>query len=291
MLRATVCVALLCLAAPHAARAEDAEDEVPVRAPESDCDGCREHPEVPRFPGFYINEARASDFEEESFVVGESRDGSEIIKTLGGRFWHLEFWKKEKARTPGIAEILKNYENAVKRSGGVKVSSSTYVSVFRMPLGKGERYLRVFVYNEGEGYALTILEPAALKQQIEFSASEMLEAIDRDGFIALHGIAFDTGKETVRPDSEATLSEVVSLLETNPALKLSIEGHTDNVGQPKANLDLSKRRADSVRKWLVSKGISASRLGSTGFGDTKPVADNRTEPGRAQNRRVELVKK
>ena len=86
------------------------------------------------------------------------------------------------------------------------------------------------------------------------------------------------------------LGEVIALLNRDRGLRLSIEGHTDNVGDKKSNLDLSRRRAESVVNYLSAKGVDAKRLKSDGKGDTIPVADNRSEDGRAKNRRVELVK-
>jgi len=81
-------------------------------------------------------------------------------------------------------------------------------------------------------------------------------------------------------------------MKSDPALKLEIQGHTDNVGAPAANLKLSPERAASVRAYLVaSAGVAPARLTTAGLGDTKPIGDNKTEAGRAQNRRVELVKK
>lgn len=80
-------------------------------------------------------------------------------------------------------------------------------------------------------------------------------------------------------------------LKGNAALKLSVEGHTDSLGNAKFNQALSQKRAESVKKYLVGKGADAKRLEARGWGDTKPVSDNRTEDGRAKNRRVELVKK
>jgi outer membrane protein OmpA-like peptidoglycan-associated protein len=94
----------------------------------------------------------------------------------------------------------------------------------------------------------------------------------------------------ITPASDRVLDQIVNLLREDTSLKLSIQGHTDNVGSKAANLDLSKRRADAVKAALVSRGIDAGRLTTDGFGDTKPVADNAAEPGRARNRRVELVK-
>ena len=121
------------------------------------------------------------------------------------------------------------------------------------------------------------------------SSSAMLDALNKDGFIALD-IHFDTAKATIKADSTAQVDEIASLLKANPKLKLSVEGHTDNTGTPEGNRKLSDARAASVKAALVAKGIEAPRLQSKGFGQDKPVADNRTEEGRAKNRRVELVK-
>lgn len=129
-----------------------------------------------------------------------------------------------------------------------------------------------------------------MEQKVEMSASEMMDALNKDGFLALYGILFDTGKDTIKSESEPVLTEIVSLLTNNASLKLSVEGHTDSAGNAKFNETLSQKRADSVKKWLVGKGVDAKRLQTKGWGDTKPVAD-RTEDGKAKNRRVELVKK
>jgi outer membrane protein OmpA-like peptidoglycan-associated protein len=105
----------------------------------------------------------------------------------------------------------------------------------------------------------------------------------------LQQVHFETGSATILPDSFPMLTEVVDLLKANPDIKrMRIEGHTDNHGAAAMNLDLSKRRAASVRVWLVQHSISANRLESEGYGLTRPVATNDTDEGRATNRRVEF---
>jgi len=86
------------------------------------------------------------------------------------------------------------------------------------------------------------------------------------------------------------LAEIQQLLSDHGDLKLKVEGHTDNAGAPAANMKLSQARAAAVVSWLQKHGIKADRLTATGFGDTKPIADNGSEEGRAKNRRVELAK-
>lgn len=110
------------------------------------------------------------------------------------------------------------------------------------------------------------------------------------GRIVAHGILFDTGSTTLKPESGPELRNILQLLKEDPNLSLAIEGHTDNQGGPSINLPLSERRAEAVKTWLVSQGIDASRLTTKGFGDTKPIDTNSTAEGRANIRRVEFAR-
>ncbi len=104
---------------------------------------------------------------------------------------------------------------------------------------------------------------------------------------AIRNLEFDFGKATIRARSFPSLNRVAALLvEKNFSLKLA--GHTDNVGSDNANLSLSKDRAESVKNYLVGKGANASRIEATGYGETQPIATNKTAAGRQQNRRVEF---
>ncbi len=122
-------------------------------------------------------------------------------------------------------------------------------------------------------------------------ASDMASALDAEGSISLYGVYFDTDKTFVKPESSNTLAEVAALLKNNPSLKLEVAGHTDNTGTKSHNQELSQGRAEAVVQALVGQHqIDASRLVSKGYGDTKPVADNKTTNGKAKNRRVVLRK-
>jgi OOP family OmpA-OmpF porin len=123
------------------------------------------------------------------------------------------------------------------------------------------------------------------------SAPDVSQSIMASGRYVSHGILFDTNSDRLKPESAAPIQAVAKALETNPNLKLLIEGHTDSVGNAAGNLDLSKRRAEAVKTVFVSQfSIDASRLTTNGLGATKPIDSNDTPQGRAQNRRVEFVK-
>lgn len=115
-----------------------------------------------------------------------------------------------------------------------------------------------------------------------------LQPIETDAAIVLNNIFFDVNKYDLKPQSQAELDKLVQLLNENPTLKIEISGHTDNTGKPADNLLLSNNRARAVVQYLISKGIAAARLTYKGYGETKPIADNKTEAGRALNRRTEM---
>jgi outer membrane protein OmpA-like peptidoglycan-associated protein len=119
---------------------------------------------------------------------------------------------------------------------------------------------------------------------------DIRSALNTEGKIVTHGILFDTGSDKIRPESLPTLKKILAILEENPDLKFSIEGHTDNQGKREINQPLSENRASAVKSWLTGKGISEVRLKTKGWGDTKPIDTNDTPEGRANNRRVEFVK-
>jgi outer membrane protein OmpA-like peptidoglycan-associated protein len=138
-----------------------------------------------------------------------------------------------------------------------------------------------------QSYVLQIVEREAMQQAV--TAAKLLEDLNKQGFATLY-LNFDTNKWDIRPQDQATLDEVAAALKQTPAMRVRIEGHTDNAGQAEANKVLSERRARSVMEALTARGVAAGRMTAEGFGQERPVADNRTEEGRAKNRRVELVK-
>ncbi|RXK62898.1 flagellar motor protein MotB [Lacibacter luteus] len=112
--------------------------------------------------------------------------------------------------------------------------------------------------------------------------------IEVNASVVLKNVFFDVNKAELKPESMIELDKVVQLMKDNPTLKIEINGHTDNVGKPADNLTLSNNRSKAVINYFLYKGVAAERLSSKGFGETKPVAENTNEQGRAKNRRTEL---
>lgn len=112
--------------------------------------------------------------------------------------------------------------------------------------------------------------------------------IDPPKEFVLQNVYFDTGKSTLKPNSNKALNDLVEVLKIKKTMVVEIQGHTDNVGSEEENLKLSQARAEAVKKHLITKGIAVNRVTAKGYGPTRPVADNATEEGKAKNRRTSL---
>jgi len=142
--------------------------------------------------------------------------------------------------------------------------------------------------------ALTVVEgkPMETDKIAVIEASAMEKSLTRDGRVALYGIYFDFDKADIRAESKEQIDQIAALLKSNPKLDVIVAGHTDGKGTFDYNLSLSQRRAQAVANALVnSYGIARDRMTASGVGMSAPVASNRTEQGRARNRRVEIVER
>jgi len=262
-----------------------------IYAQNEDMEGCKDHPMFNRMPGFHINGCEKKDFDAFSFPM-ENRTAEDCKKeTVEGKFYSISYTKDEGANEISAIQIFRNFENALKqinaRIVAKVVEPGNSYSFITGLVSKGNMETWIKVEATGTEYQLYIVEKQVMEQVIQ--ANEMLQALNKEGFIALN-ILFDTGKSTIKPESVPVIDQIYELMSNNPSLKVSIEGHTDNTGTPASNKTLSETRARAVVDALVAKGISKARLSSKGWGQEKPVADNRTEEGKAKNRRVEIVK-
>jgi OmpA-OmpF porin, OOP family len=167
-------------------------------------------------------------------------------------------------------------------------ASGAHVSVLTYTL-KDDLYCKAF--HNLTIAVVDIVEVKAREQKmVTVKAEEMAIKISTTGSIALYGIYFDFNKAEIKPESGLTLEQIAKLLRDDSALKLLVVGHTDNVGSFSFNIDMSQRRANAVVNALVIRyGIDKNRLMPVGVSFANPVASNKTEEGRARNRRVALV--
>ena len=215
-------------------------------------------------------------------------------------------------------EVVRNIDATIKSAGGVHVTESEIPQAkydeipqaMRSELEKGLLWMEngstintwlirradgdIWVqYRHSPQFPATWLIVQAKPLQITASllpASELKKQIDAAGKVALQ-VNFATDKTDVLPDSLPQIEQVVALLKEDPALKLAVNGHTDDSGDAAHNQPLSEGRAKAVVALLVGQGIDAARLTAAGFGSAQPVAENTTAEGKAKNRRVELVKR
>lgn len=126
--------------------------------------------------------------------------------------------------------------------------------------------------------------------RIAKGAVPLYDKILTDGRFVTTGIKFDVNRSTLKAESAGTINYVVQMMQDNPDWRFCVEGHTDSDGAENTNQTLSERRAEAVREALIGQGIAADRLTCKGWGESKPVLNNNTPEGKAQNRRVEFVK-
>ena len=209
-------------------------------------------------------------------------------------------------------EVIRNLDHQIRQAGGVKVTESklpqevveAWDAEQEYSQGRGDIYnaqvntwlvrkpdRNIWLHFVGDtaAGAMMVIESAPFEATSTLlPASELKQQLDAAGKVALQ-VNFATDKAEILPDSRPQIDQVVALLKDDPALKLSVNGHTDNTGDATHNQQLSEARAAAVVAALEAGGIDGSRLQAKGFGQTEPVADNATEDGKARNRRVELV--
>jgi len=259
----------------------------PVRAQEEqDVKGGQDHPLLSRMPGFYLSGYEAKDFDS---YTSSYLSGAEAV--WEGKLTKLDYTLKTGAKPVSMVQIARNYENAIRQIGGKILSSDPRIITAKIEKAGAITHVEVAAYNDGRDYEVVIVESKAMEQEVTANAAALSQSIAATGKAAVYGIYFDTGKSVIKPESDPTLEEIAKLLKNNPQLQVYVVGHTDSVGTLEANLKLSADRADAVVKALVGRGIEAPRLKSAGVGPYSPAASNKTDEGKAKNRRVELVER
>ena len=284
----------------------------------SDVAGSADHPRIGRFEGAWIVAHEVRDFDAYTLAVGPIKGKTGPSVALEGRVFRIGY-KQDPG--PSVLEVARNFENRLVERGfeilfkcdakacggydfryGIEVLPSPHMVVdlshfrylaARSPAAEGvpETYVSVLVSvnNRKVRTQVIAVEREAMADRM-IDAAAMAEGIAVEGRIALYGIHFDTDSAAVKPSSEPALAEIAKLLKATPDLTVVIVGHTDSQGSLDYNMGLSQRRAAAVVDALVKQhGIARGRLSSGGVGYLAPVGSNRTEEGRALNRRVELI--
>lgn len=226
--------------------------------------------------------------------TGPLKDQNDAVKTLEGAVEKLEF---ECSGKTSPLQVVRNTGAALQKAGYQPVfngkDENEYLSI---TMRKGDQWIQVTASVGGDNngitfYSFKAIAVSTMKQDMEATAEAIASELQSSGRMALYGINFATNSAVITPESDKVLTEIVTLLKNQPDWKITVEGHTDNVGMKSANQVLSQKRAEAVVLWLSSHGVERPRLAATGLGDTKPVQENATDEGRAKNRRVELVKR
>jgi outer membrane protein OmpA-like peptidoglycan-associated protein len=286
-------------------------------AQRGDVAGSRDYPGIGRFAGSVITGYRVKDFDSMRLQGASFKDGKPTDdQRLEGRIIRIAY---RTGPGPSILEVSRNFETQLAKAGfatlvacdtdacgGIAFTEAVdalpipqmWIDGFnyryfagRKAEGGRETYATVLVSkNNDVVYAQLVVAVIGAIENKMVDAGAMAKGLGEKGHIALYGIYFDTDKAVVKPESRPTLEQIAKLLAGQPQLNVFIVGHTDNQGAYDYNLDLSRRRAEAVAAELVKNfRIAQARLRTAGVGFLAPVGSNANEPGRALNRRVELV--
>ena len=254
----------------------------------SDYKGYKDPALFTRMPHYFLTaEDSVTDKAFDAFEF-QLKAGTERVE---GRHLHYEYSFDEAAgNMPGMLQIVRNYEAAARQIGGVELWDDVRRATIKIAKNGMETWAALEAFNDGRSYELHIIERGQMKQDVVADAGALGSGLKESGHVEVPGIFFDFGKAEIKAESEAALNEVVKLLQENPAWKVWVVGHTDNVGTVESNVTLSGARSAAVVKALAAKGIDGKRMASHGAGPYAPVASNDSDAGRGHNRRVELVK-
>ena len=259
---------------------------LPLMAQQKDDPNCKDHPLFTRMPDSWIHGCSTKEFDAYDFKLAQGK-----TERVEGKCWKINYYPQAKAVSkPSELQILRNFENAVKKLGGTVLNQTKASETFRLAKDGKDIWVEVRADFTGK-YFLTIVEKKGMEQDIVANADAFSNDLKTTGHTAVYGIYFDTGKSDIKTESGQAIGEIAKLLKNDATLKVYVVGHTDNVGGLEANMKLSQARADAVTQALIrTHGVNASRLKAYGDGPYAPVASNDSEEGRAKNRRVELVK-
>jgi OOP family OmpA-OmpF porin len=209
--------------------------------------------------------------------------GSDEIQIVGKRAMIKYYPNVPNVSTVAFATA---YRNALTKAGWTIISPGANIKDGNTSLtahyASNGRDIWAALLMGGEEYTIKVADVGA--------ESDIERQFAKDCHVALYGVVFDFNKAVLKPESDSVLQRVLAFANKDAALKLEVQGHTDNVGGDAYNQQLSEARSKSVMAWLVQHGVASNRLSFKGFGKTRPVASNDDDEGRAKNRRVEIAR-
>ncbi|MFZ2490954.1 MAG: OmpA family protein [Thermoanaerobaculia bacterium] len=261
---------------------------------------CEANPVFNRFAGETMGNCDRARFKDLDLwrwkKANDSKSGSESFKVEGEYWYYLNpIAKDSKGLLPGILEVVRNFENAVRQAKGEVLFANSKLVYYRLRKGSNEFWGEAGCGMESSsggcsGISHQIIRVAGMEQSVVVSSEQIARAMGDEGKVVFYGLYFDHDKATLKTESTPTLAEMAKWLKTNASAKVFIVGHTDMQGSVEHNQKLSRDRAASVITALTTNhGIKADRLTAEGIGPLAPVASNAAEAGRAKNRRVEMV--
>lgn len=267
------------------------------------------------YPGQEPWKSEVKEFDEFELPTGVDPKGRVMTSThLEGR---VSFYSYSHPQGRSTLEVARNYREALEKAGfrilyyckpcqdatnkllenlsyEAETGQPTHYMAARLSRPSGDTWAGVRVMASRGimgGTRIVVVETKPMETgKVAVTAEALASDISQQGHVAVYGIYFDTDKSEIKPESAPALEQIGALLRKSPSMKLWVVGHTDTVGAILHNMELSKRRAEAVVRELTGKHkIEAVRLSAGGVGPYAPVATNRSEDGRAKNRRVELV--
>jgi outer membrane protein OmpA-like peptidoglycan-associated protein len=246
--------------------------------------GCVDSKSFPKISACRIDNCEKKESDHREIPISEDEKGDPVTAAMDGssRAVMYECWT---GTTP--TSVVEKAEIALK-AAGFDVPYRFADSEASLTAHKDDLWITVEAASRF--YTLTEINAVGPDFESAIDADSIGEMLEKYGHVPLNGLQFVAGRPDMVPGSVTILDEVLNLLKAHPSWHLRVEGHTDNVGSKTANLNLSFFRASTVVNWLAANGIKRARLDPKGMGDTHPLADNTTEPGRVKNRRIEIVK-
>jgi outer membrane protein OmpA-like peptidoglycan-associated protein len=251
--------------------------KMPAAALDTKADKCEDPPWLVKgMPGYKLTTCTPRDVDEYTFSTADGE------KTLVGKILDHEYTLTDDSKNAVALLVQRNFIAALEKIGAKLLTNrdDMYHAVLMQKTSHGDLW---YLYQHGSGnedstgsYTLTTIEvggPPPKQCKLE-----------------IYGVNFDTDKATLKPESDPVLQQVVAMFKADAKLAGELSGHTDDVGDKGYNQKLSQQRADAVKAWLVAHGVDAARVTTKGYGDTKPLVPNTSDPNRAKNRRVELAR-